>query len=60
MLLSECARCGRTARADAATCPSCHATTGAGMRPAPKEAGYRISMLATACAVLFWLFVIRR
>jgi hypothetical protein len=30
------------------------------MRPAPKEGGYRISMLATACAVLFWLFVTRR
>ena len=35
------------------------AATGAGMRPAPSEAGYRICMLATACAVLFWLLVIR-
>jgi hypothetical protein len=59
MLLSKCGLCGRTVRADAATCPSCHAATGAGKRPAPQEVGYWIAMLATGCAVLFWLLVIR-
>jgi len=60
MFLSKCGCCGRTVRADATRCPSCRAATGTGMRAAPSEAGYRICMLATACAVLFWLLVIRR
>lgn len=58
MLLSKCGCCGRTVRTDATRCPSCRAATGAGMRPSPNEAAYRICMLADACAVLFWLLVI--
>ena len=60
MLLSKCGHCERTIPADASRCPRCLAATGAGMRSAPPEAGYWISMLATACAVIFWLLVIRR
>lgn len=59
MLLSKCGCCGRAVRADASRCPSCDAANGADMRPARREAGYWVCMLATACAVVFWLLVIR-
>jgi hypothetical protein len=58
MLLWKCGGCGRSVRADALRCPSCDAATGAGVGRAPREADYWICILATACAVLFWLFVI--
>jgi hypothetical protein len=61
MRLPKCGRCGRTIRVDASRCPTCLAADGFDPPPAPKnDTAYRIAMLATGCAILLWLLVIRR
>ncbi|MEE7492078.1 hypothetical protein MOTC310_17005 [Methylobacterium oryzae] len=61
MLLSKCHRCGRPVSLDASRCPTCLAAIGPEPQPSPQdETGYRIAMLAVACAILVYLVLIRR